>query len=532
MISNDFTEKHAKGSQMKMRARTFTDVLHRHLHERGSAECFVLGQTRVSWERFCSDVASLAVLLPSLVSGSGIRRIAINVEEPLGFLRAFFAALCVGSVVPLPTLRGPRAITAMLDDCDAGLVIASDRYLRDMKELAAPRLVVGLQELCERADLELGRSPKLEWLDHVSPECEMTVLYSSGTTSVPKGVVHSHAARCQSAERLARHYSFNPGCRSLIVAPLYSAAALSPIFGTLYAGGTSIILGDYATAGLIDVIKAERPTSLSMTPTQFLSLLDCPAFDPADFASCDFVQCGGAPLSPRLRETLYQLFPGNFVEGYGSTETDMISRMPPRASRSKWGSVGIPASDVEVRILRDGALAGADSVGEVVVSSTGQMTGYLGAREGTASFWTAEDGKVFFRTGDLGRIDQDGYLWLTGRAKDLVKTAGLNVYPIDIESVLLAHPDVADAAVVGVPHPTLGETPVAFVVLGKKGLRSTDICRWANAQLDATQKLFRVHVADTLPRNAAGKVEKHKLRTAAAGIAVAVSETKPKPLVV
>jgi acyl-CoA synthetase (AMP-forming)/AMP-acid ligase II len=295
---------------------------------------------------------------------------------------------------------------------------------------------------------------------------------------------------------------------------------VSPVLSTLLVGGTTVVLRRGDVDSLVAALASQRVTSLALVPTQFAKLLDDSRFRPEWLDHCRYVLSAGSALDDKLRRTLFELFPASFVEGYGSAETDHVCRVERRAPISKRGTVGKPSPGLALRILgdRDEALH-AGEVGEIAVCSPSNMLGYYNRPELTkSSFIEDSDGKRFFRTGDLGRLDEEGCLRLEGRQKDMIITAGLNVYPKDIESVLVEHPVVGEVAVIGVPNAVLGEMPCAFVV-PRTTIDSTDsdslrasICRWANARLSSKQNLYEVRIVDALPRNATGKVMKQRLR--------------------
>jgi acyl-CoA synthetase (AMP-forming)/AMP-acid ligase II len=298
-------------------------------------------------------------------------------------------------------------------------------------------------------------------------------------------------------------------------------AALAPIFAAMFAGGMSILMSRFSIDALANALLTLSPTIVGFVPTQLLMLLNRPGFDPQTLRACRFVICGGGVLDPQLRKEVRALLPENFVEVYASSETDLISLSPRREPDEKWGSVGIPRMPVHVSILdeNDRRLP-AGAIGEIVVNSRANMTDYVTRQDPPTTWYHDAQGQRYFRTGDLGRFDDDGFLWVVGRKKEMIKTAGFNIFPADIETVLLTHPDIGDAAVVGVPHAVLGEIPFAFIVpraprVSGGGQAENDILRWVNARLNKSQLLQGVRFIEALPRNAGGKVVSEELRRAA-----------------
>jgi acyl-CoA synthetase (AMP-forming)/AMP-acid ligase II len=493
---------------------SFSEIISKHALARPEHVCFAAAGADITWRALHTSTAAIDETLRGTAPMA--TRVALFIASPRDFLFAFFGVIRSGmAVVPLPTDLTQESLDNIVRDCKPDVILADDAGLKACAKLAyqAP-VLLSTQDLARPNPGPPSRTRE------AAPVAElhrpMTIVYSSGSTSEPKGIVHTYFAKWAAATRLAREFAYTEKSRSLVTSPLYSASALSPILAVALAGGTSIVTTKRDTGSLMQALRRERPTSLGLTPAQLAMLLDEPDFSPSLFESCTTVQSGGATLGAALRKRLFDLLPHKFVEGYGSTETEFVSRLPLRAAPDKRGSVGLPLAEVEFRILgTDAQPVPPGQSGEVAVASTANMLGYLGkADDRHTAFWVENDsGKEFLRTGDLGRIDPDGYLWLHGRRKDVIITGGTNIFPTDLESVLLVHPAVQSAAVVGVPHRVLGETPVAFVVLrDAEGAPSeARICQWANARLSTKQNLYRVWIVDDIPRNPAGKPSRRQL---------------------
>jgi acyl-CoA synthetase (AMP-forming)/AMP-acid ligase II len=498
---------------MTLRFGSFVDVLWSRMAAEPAAPCFFVDDTPVTWGELDADARRLAAALRG-ASGDLPERVALRADDPRTFVGTLLGALRLGcTVIPIPARLRPASIAAILRNCAPEVLIAGDDEASGIGEIAGVARVVRPAEIAATAPEREVDAPRT-----VDPDHEMLIMYSSGTTSEPKGVVHTHRTRCHAAERARRHYYLDERERTLINAPLYTARGIAPLLATAYAGGTSIVQSAFDAAGTNRLAALHAPTTVDMVPTQYQLLLDDPSFDRELYAGCRFALCGGAALDPKLRGRLLAAFPASFIQGYGSTETDFVFRMPRRPSPAKLGSVGI-ARDVLVELLDEhDTPVGADEIGEVVLCAPANFVRYAGDAAATANaFWTSPaTGARYYRTGDLGRLDADGYLWLTGRKKDMIITAGFNIFPADLEHVVVQHPAVREAAVVGLPHRVLGETPLAFVVLDAAAATDADagarICGWANARLNANQRLFDVRVVAGLPRNANGKVLKSRLQ--------------------
>ncbi|CAN5912936.1 hypothetical protein BH11PSE13_BH11PSE13_09720 [soil metagenome] len=271
----------------------------------------------------------------------------------------------------------------------------------------------------------------------------------------------------------------------------------------------------FDVVGYLALAAQHRVTHTMLVPVQYQRLMAHPAFDTYDLSSFRAKFSTSAPFGAALKADVLARWPGGLIEFYGMTEGGGTCILEAHLHPTKLHTVGRAAEGSDIRLIdEDGreVVPGAD--GEVVGSSAGMMTGYHRQPEKTREAeWFDPTGKRFIRTGDIGRFDADGFLTLFDRKKDMVISGGFNIYPSDLESIVRAHPAVADVAVVGVPSEVWGETPVAFVVRRAGDDTTSDaLLEWANAQLGKTQRLSAVHWIDELPRSAIGKVLKRELR--------------------
>jgi acyl-CoA synthetase (AMP-forming)/AMP-acid ligase II len=254
-----------------------------------------------------------------------------------------------------------------------------------------------------------------------------------------------------------------------------------------------------------------------LVPVQYQRILACPAFDKTDLSAFVLKQCTSAPLAVEIKQALISRWPGRFLEVYGLTEGGCTVILDASAHPDKLMTVGRPPPGTDIRIIDPhGNELPAGEIGEVVGRSNLMMTGYFGRPDETRALeWRDGDGRVFFRSGDLGCFDEGGFLKIVGRSKDVVISGGFNIHASDLEAVLLEHSCVREAAVVGVPSETWGETPWGVVVLyDGQSADADDIHRFANARLDRVQWLAGVEIRPTLPRSDIGKVLKQELRAA------------------
>ncbi len=495
---------------------TYRQALSFHAKTNPERACLIVDGQPMTWREVGLWAARLAPRLSRRDFSQKAKRAALVIDESTDFFGVYLGLIALGwAPIPVPDRLRAGSLEALLRDCAPQIVVASPGRAQALQDLYRPASVLVTSELPDTAD----RDPLADSTaaDEPSPDDEMTIFYSSGTTGVPKGVLHSHRTLVNAAANAIQHYCIGENERSLVSAPIYTARALAPLLATVYAGGTSIVLQKFDVTSLLDCVRQHSPHTIDLVPTQFMMLIEDPRFDPADFACCRFILCGGAVLDPRLRDRLFELFPSNFVHVYGSSETSLISRLPRRPAPEKRASVG-PPRGVEVRILgEDNEALSCGERGEIAVQSPGIFLRYVGHDASRDVFWLEPGtGKAFYRTGDMGWSDADGYLWLADRKKDMIITAGFKIYPVDMEAVLNGHPYVREAAVVGRPHAKLGETPVGFVTLKDRQYANaatrSQILRWANGRLNANQRLLDLRIIEVMPNTPSGKPMKAQLR--------------------
>jgi acyl-CoA synthetase (AMP-forming)/AMP-acid ligase II len=280
-------------------------------------------------------------------------------------------------------------------------------------------------------------------------------------------------------------------------------------------GGTAILMQKFDVEKFLALAEKERATHAMLVPTQYRRIMDFSGFDKYDLSSFRVKFSTSAPFSAALKTEILKRWPGGLAEYYGLTEGGGTCVLLAHESPQKLHTVGKPVPGHDIRLIdEDGKEVAEGEVGEVVGPSPGMRTGYHKRPEMTAAAeWFDEKGNRFLRTGDIGRFDEDGFLTLIDRRKDMIISGGFNVYPSDIEAVLVRHEAVAEAAVVAAPSERWGETPVAFVVL-KPGrtLAPDELREWANRQLGKTQRIAELRIKPEFPRSPIGKVLKRELR--------------------
>ncbi len=454
----------------------------------------------------------------------GIRKgdlVAIYLEaaQILDWIVAYSAVHKLGAVaVPTNNRLTPTEVRRVFDHAEISAVVASGTYDSAVEPLlgllASLRVVVtvGPSTLSGAVDLEAVMSDDYGEIQEPIAEDDLAdVVYTSGTTGMPKGVAvrHRHVALLPNTHPEWR------GSAWLTATPVFTFAGLGFIYNPMKTGMSVLYLPKFDARQWLDIVERERPTIAFLVPAMAQLLIHHPAFATADLSSLTTVSLGSAPLAPETLSRLQAKLPAAAVlNSYGMTEGGYATfTMDPEGARKRPGAVGRPKPPTEVRIVEDGRALEAGAVGEVITRNPNGHREYYKDPEATARIW---DGG-WLRTGDLGYLDEDGYLYISGRKKEMIIRGGMNIYANDVEAVLMAHPDVVEAAVVPVPHPVLGEDVAAYVVC-RPGIELTG---------EALQEFARTQLADykvprhmtflaELPRNAGGKVIKRDLVAAAA----------------
>ncbi|MGK6355066.1 class I adenylate-forming enzyme family protein [Sphingomonas sp. DT-207] len=481
---------------------TLSDLVRAHATERPAKPALICGSTILSYVELdrLMDRSAAALQRDGVRAGEAVAIVGSNsIEVALAFLGALRAG-CVAA--PLAPSSTPEQLAAMVADCGAPILF----YDAAHADLAVEAQRVALDRLSGWLAPDGTRPEPV----HVSPDDPFNIIYSSGTTGVPKGIVQPHAMRWAHISRASAGFG---DAVTMVATPLYSNTTLVSFLPTLAWGGTGVLTGKFDARTFLTLSQEHRATHAMLVPVQYQRIMALPDFDRFDLSSYRLKTCTSAPFSAALKADIVARWPGLLVEYYGMTEGGGTTLLVCNAHPDKLHTVGQPIEGHDIRLIDDeGVEVAPGESGEVVGRSPAMMSGYHGRVDATdAATWHDSQGNRFIRHGDIGRFDEDGFLILMDRKKDLIISGGFNIYPSDLESVLAEHPGVADCAVVGVPSEQWGEAPVGFFA----GPGETDeILDWFNHRVGKTQRLAALEKLDELPRSEIGKVLKRALRDA------------------
>jgi acyl-CoA synthetase (AMP-forming)/AMP-acid ligase II len=479
----------------------------------------ICGEERLSWGEFDAGTARVA----NLLLDAGVSRgepVALVMTNSLDMLQVMFGIVRAGAcMVPVSALLTPPQVATMVADSGASWVFASPAT-RDLVQAAGPlgaarRIAIGFTgEGWEDGDkLRAAASPADPGV-RPAPGDPFNIIYSSGTTGLPKGIVQNHRARSHFAWAIGLELGMTSDTVALATTALYSNGTQLMLLPALLVGGTVVILESFTPAACLAAIERHRVTHSFLVPTQCIVTLEDPGCGRYDLSSLRGLLSAGSALRVDTRAAVIERLTPNLHELYGFSE-GFATMIKPGDRPRRSGAVGKPVIGFDLRVIgSDDRELPPGEVGEVAGYGTGMMTGYHNRPDlDEAIVWRAPDGRSFLRSGDLGMVDEEGFLHIVDRKKDMIISGGFNVYPTDLEAVVAQHPAVQDVTVFGVPHPKWGETPVALVI--PRGPADTgEILDFANARLARNQRLATVELRDAFPRNALGKVLKRELREA------------------
>lgn len=461
--------------------------------------------------------AAAALVAQGVRPGDRIAYLSRNLPEYYALL---LGAGSVGAVmVPVNWRLAPPEVEFILSDSGAVMIFAGDDFVTTAQaladELPALRKVVPMADFAQWC----ATAPAMAEAGYQADADDVAAqIYTSGTTGRPKGAMLTHRAllafRSLPVEAQPEWNRWTDQDVSLIVMPQFHIGGTGFGLQTICAGATGLVMQDFEAGAVLHAIEHDRLSKIFTVPAAMQMLLRHPRARAVDYGRIRTMIYGASPIPLELLREAMDVFRCGFVQQYGMTEMcGTICALPPEdhdpAGNERMRSAGKPLDGVTVRILdADGRDVPVGEVGEVAIQAVTRMAGYWNLPEATAEAITPDG---FFRSGDAGRLDADGYLHIVDRVKDMIVSGGENVYPAEVEAVLRRHPAIADVAVIGVPDDRWGEA-VKAVVVASGEMRTDDVIAWARGQLAGYKLPKSIDVLDALPRNAGGKVLRRELR--------------------
>ncbi len=474
-----------------------------------------------SYQTLRDESARQAALFESLGVSRG-DRVGLLATNKIGTLRAFFGTLMAGAtVVPMNYRARGGELTHLVNDSGVSLMITEDRYIDSVVAAGITRdRVLTLEEANSRA---AGLEPRAESAE-VEDSDVAVMLYTSGTTSLPKGVLLTHGGFTQYVMGQGEAADGEFHGRVALAAPLYHVAGLSAMTVSLFSGRETYLL-DFEPGKWLETVQNRKVTHAFLVPSMVSLLLRHPDFDQFDLSSLEMLTYGAAPMPPAVREAMLERFPKSisFSCAYGQTETNStVAVLGPddhrlegtpqeiALKRHRLTSVGKALPDVEIRVIdEEGNVAPPGVTGEVYLRTDRAMTGYWGKGGGARVILDSEH---WVHTGDVGHLDDDGYLFLTGRASDLIIRGGENISPNEIEEVLERHDEVEEAVAFPVVDDHWGERVEAAVrLVPGASVTEDELIEMCKESLSGAKRPDRIHVVEDFPRTATGKVLRRQL---------------------
>ncbi|MFZ9394566.1 MAG: fatty acid--CoA ligase [Erythrobacter sp.] len=507
---------------------SFCDIVREHARVQGDVIAFTFGGETISFAELEAGSNACARALASLGVKKGDRVAFLGKNHPLYFEVLLGAAKLGAVMTPVNWRLAPPEVAYIIDNCQAEVVFVGEGFAGVVNQVRGetPRVkqVIGIDAPdCTGPDYRAWRGgfsgEPVEIA--VGLDDDALQLYTSGTTGRPKGAVMTHGSILSSrdpslADQMRDWQQPIEGDVTLLAMPCFHISGTGTGIGTMVAGTNSIVLPEYDPTQALDLIANYNISKIFLVPAAIQILLNHPRVHETDFSRLKYITYGASPIPLELMKRAIEVLGCGFVQMYGMTETsgtivalDPEDHVPEGSPRMR--SVGTPLPGVEIKIIDEaGNEVPAGTVGEIATRSSKNMRGYWNNPDATAA---TIDSEGWLRTGDAGYLDEDGYLYIHDRVKDMIISGGENVYPAEVENAIYAHPKVADVAVIGVPDEKWGEAVKACVVV-KAGeeLTEAEVIAHARQHIAGYKCPKSVDFIDALPRNPSGKILRRELR--------------------
>jgi long-chain acyl-CoA synthetase len=478
---------------------TLGELLHQGCLEKPAETFLYCGDQTMSWEEFDQSTSRLAAWLLEQGLDSG-DRVAIHWSNRIQTAQLFLGAFKAGMIaVPINTRLKPPEISYILDHSGARICFSEPALAPLVAEAGAGSMLRDLPQL-EPVDVPLP---------HVDPDQPCVIMYTSGTTARPKGVIHTHRTLIAGADFITQATHLDRRSRTLVVTPMMHVGGLcAALLPAIYSRGSAVLLPAFQPAAALDAIQRFRCTYALILPAMMHAVAEEQAREPRDVASIQSLIGTGDSVPVSLQDRVQSLFALPLQEGYGGTEAGILTCNPKHAIRQ--GSVGVVQTGVKLRVvdLQDHDVPDGET-GEIVVQSPVCCKGYWNDAEATAALLR----NGWLHTGDLASRDAGGYYWFKGRKKEIIVRGGSNISPQEVEEGLYQHPSVMEVGVVGLPDPVLGERVVAFVVVRPENIPSEhELIEFARLRLADYKTPERILFVGQLPKGLTGKVQRRALK--------------------
>src|SRR3954454_19210295 len=488
------------------------DLLSRSAAEHPDRVAIKLDDSELSYGALDETAARVAGLLRAKGVQPG-ERVGIMLPNVAYFPVCYFGALRAGAaIVPMNVLLKEREVAYYLRDSEATVLLAWHQFAEAAH--AGAEQTDAECVLVEPGEFEamLARCQPAPEVAERRPQDTAVILYTSGTTGTPKGAELTHSNLLRNVEVSVGLFGLDERAVTLGALPFFHAFGQTcALNATVSVAGCLTLIPRFDGGKALEILERDRVTVFEGVPTMYAAMLHDPRADETDTSALEVCVSGGAAMPVEIMRAFEQKFGCQILEGYGLSEPSPLASFNRRDRERKPGSIGLPIDGVEMRVVDDdGTDVAQGEVGEIVIRGHNVMKGYWARPDATTDVLDADG---WFRTGDLGRVDADGYFFIVDRKKELVIRGGYNVYPREVEEVLYEHPDVREAAVVGIPHDELGEEVAAAVALKDGAQTSAGELREFVKQRVAAYKYPRlVWLVDALPKGPTGKILRREVR--------------------